>query len=352
VLTAAILFAGAGCDSNRLDVLVVGVSQIDATWPDIQAACEDWAEDLGARVSVAAPALPTAADQQKTLEDNLSEDWDIICIEPLGSAEISPLLEDARDRGALIITMRGYSYPVADYNVEPFSDYQMGQRMMTAFAKAMGSTGAYTTLLPSFDAASILDIENAAVQLQKQQHPDMMLSDRLAVTGGKAEEALSVVERDKTYYGIKGVMFFTATDGMGVAGQTTADGSPMKIIGLGDAAVAGEAVTEGKIDTLFYWDRVNQYLAGLEVGRLAYEGHVFDPSADSESLGIDGYRTFRYMSDNTWVGTDIRTMSAGESAEPAEPAESAESAEPVEPAESAESAEPVGRTASESAAAR
>jgi simple sugar transport system substrate-binding protein len=310
-LSAAIALSG-GCDADSLDVLVVGASKIDASFPDIEKACREWGEKTGAKVEVIAPALPTAAEQQSVLQEQLDEDWDIICIEPLGVAEISPLLEDAKDRGARVITMRGGSYAVADYNIEPFSTYQMGRRMMETFAKKMGGDGSYTTLLPSFDAQSILDTENAAVQLQRQQYGNMMLSDRLAVTEGKAESAQAVVNKDKDYYGITGVMFFTSTDGMGAAGQTTAQGEHMISVGLGDIKVLQEAVDNGDIDALFYWNRVNQFLAGLEMGRMTAEGYVFDPSSESVSLNIEGYKTVRYLSDNTWVGSDIR--SAPESA--------------------------------------
>jgi simple sugar transport system substrate-binding protein/rhamnose transport system substrate-binding protein len=308
ILSAAITFFS-GCDNNRLDVLVVGVSQIDASYPDIKKACEEWGEKAGAKLELAFPALPTAAAQQETLQERLDEEWDIICIEPLGAAEISPLLEYAKDRGAKIITMRGYDYPVADYDLEPFSDYQMGERMMETFAKVMGSDGSYATLLPSFEAQSILDTENAAVQLQKQNYGNMLLADRLALTEGKAENAQAVIDKDKDYYGIKGVMFFTATDGMGVAGQTTSQGEHMVAVGLGDISVLRESVDNGDIDALFYWDRVNQFLAGLEMGRMAAEGRTFDPSAGSISLNVEGYETVRYLNDNTWVGTDIRSES-------------------------------------------
>jgi simple sugar transport system substrate-binding protein len=314
VITSAVITFFVGCDANRLDVLVVGVSQIDVSYSDIKESCEAWGEKAGAKLEMIAPALPTASEQQKILQERLDEDWDIICIEPLGVAEISPLLEYAKDRGTTIITMRGYDYPVADYNIEPFSSYQMGQRMMETFAKAMGSDGSYTTLLSSFEAQSILDTENAAVQLQKQSYGNMLLADRLAVTEGLAENAQAVIDKDKGYYGIKGVMFFTSTDGMGAAGQTTSQGEHMIAVGLGDIKVLQEPVESGDIDTLFYWDRVNQFLAGLEMGRLAAEGTTLDPSAASGiSLKIEGYERVRHLSDNSWAGTDIRSTSNSQS---------------------------------------
>jgi ABC-type sugar transport system substrate-binding protein len=309
-LMASALLLSFGCEQNDLDVLVVGVSTIDASYSDIEDACAEWAESAGANVQVVAPALPTAADQQKILEEQLQQDWDVICIEPLGVAELAPLLESAKDKGAKVITLRGNSYPVADYNIEPFSTYQMGQQMMQAFAKAMKSDGSYATIVPSFEAQSIMDAENAAIQLQKQQYGNMLLADRMAVTEGKAEKAKEIVEKDKTFYGINGVMFFTATDGMGVAGQTTAQGAHMVAVGLGDIKTLQSAVEKGDIDCLFYWDRINNVRAGLEVGRLAAAGTTLDPASDGISLNMEGYETFRHLSDNTWVGTDIRSQAA------------------------------------------
>jgi ABC-type sugar transport system substrate-binding protein len=310
VTLASTLLSSVGCDQNRLDVLVVGVSTIDASYADIEKSCDDWAENAGANVQVVAPALPTAAEQQKVLEAQLQQDWDVICIEPLGVAELAPLLESEKDKGTKIITLRGHSYPVADYNIEPFSTYQMGQQMMQVFAKAMNNSGSYATLVPSFEAPAIMDTENAAIQLQKQQFGSMLLADRMAVTEGKAENAKEIVLNDKEYYGINGVMFFTSTDGLGIVGQTTAQGERMISVGLGDIKVLQSAVESGDIDCLFYWDRINHVLAGLEVGRLVAEGNTLDPASDSISLNIEGYETFRHLSDNTWVGTDIRSLAA------------------------------------------
>jgi ABC-type sugar transport system substrate-binding protein len=221
-------------------------------------------------------------------------------------AEISPILENARDKGIVIVTLRGRSIPAADYNIEPFSNEALGEKMINALADEMGSRGSYVTLLPSFDALDILDIENSAVSLQKQLYGGMIPVDRLAITG-RASRAREIVRKDLDRYSIRGAMFFTSADGMGAAGQTDSEGRRLSVVGLGDAEMLQKDVEAGNIGCLFYWKRSNLVLAGLEFGRAAANGRHFDPKTPV-SLALEGYETIRHAGGNTWAANDIRVL--------------------------------------------
>jgi ABC-type sugar transport system substrate-binding protein len=303
-LAAALALVPAGHAARKLDVLVVAVSEMDVSYPETVKAATDWGKSVGANVTVAAPLLPSASDQQKILEEKLADGWDVICIEPLGVPEISPLLENARDRGSVVITLRGRSFPAADYNIEPFSGDEMGERMIDALAEAMNSEGAYITLIPSFEAQGILDIENAAVRKQRQRYDKMSIPRRLETTGADASRARGAVRRGVERYSVKGVMFFTSADGLGAAEHDLGD--RLAAVGLGDRAVLKDHLERGNIDRLFYWSRANLVLAGLEFGRAAAAGRRFGAS-EPVSLAIEGYETIRSQGGNNWVARDIRT---------------------------------------------
>ncbi|MDR3354193.1 MAG: substrate-binding domain-containing protein [Synergistaceae bacterium] len=306
-MLAVLLLLHGGCADKKPNFLVVAVSKYDASFSEIEKKAAAWGADSGVNVTLAAPSAPTADLQQRELEALLGRHWDVICIEPLGTAEISPLLENAKDRGSVIIALRGRSIRVADYNIEPFSNEEMGERMMESLSAKMRSKGSYITLAPSFEAKNIVDIEDAAVRLQRRSYNGLSLVDRLVRTDANASTARERVMRDIERYSIKGVLFFTTNDGLGAAGQRTPDGGRLAVVGLGDPAALGKKVEDGEIDSLFYWSRSNLTLAGLELGRVALSGRRFEPR-EHISLNIEGYETLRNSGGGTWTARDIGAL--------------------------------------------
>ena len=211
-------------DGGKLDVLVVAMSKADPHYQAIENIAAAWAASRDLRVTVTAPNLPAALAQQQNIEPLLGRRWDVICIEPLGAAELSPLLENAKDKGSVIVTLRGGDFPTADYNLEPFSHEEMGRRMMRSLARIMGEDGSYITLIPSSEDDDVIRTEEAAVEFQKLNYGRMFLADRLVKTNSDISTARGIVRRDLERYSIDGVLFFTSRDGLGASGHTDTDG--------------------------------------------------------------------------------------------------------------------------------
>jgi simple sugar transport system substrate-binding protein/rhamnose transport system substrate-binding protein len=308
ILLAVLLLLHGGCANRKLDFLVVTVSKYDVSFPEIERTIMAWGADAGVNVTLIAPAQPTADLQQRELETLIKRRWDVICVEPLGTAEISPLLENAKNKGSVVITLRGRMFQTADYNIEPFSNEELGVRMMESLAIEMRSKGSYITLLPSFEAKDIMDIEDAAVRLQRHSYGGLSLVDRLARTGADVLKARERVIRDVERYSIEGVMFFTTNDGLGAAGQTASAGGSLAVVGLGDLSVLRERVEAEEVDSLFYWSRTNLVLAGLEVGRAVVVSGRWFEAGEPISLKIKGYETLRNVGGNTWEARDINVF--------------------------------------------
>jgi simple sugar transport system substrate-binding protein len=298
VLIFFALTAFGSCKSYRLSALVLTTSKLDAAYSEIEDAAAVWGKAAGIRVVVDAPALPTAAEQQQTLEKRLPEKWDIICAEPLGILELSPLLENAKDRGSIVVSLNGRRFSAADCDIEPFSPARLGEAMMEALAAAQRSGGSYITLLPSVQAEKILDIEAAAVRLQRQKYGAMMAVDRLSETGGEAAKARRAVEGGISRYPLHGALFFTTPDGQGAAGHINAAGNHVAAVGLGEPKILKKSVEDGAIDALFYWDKSKLVLAGLEMGRMIASGRKL--SGEAVFLPVEGYETLRPAEGNVW----------------------------------------------------
>jgi simple sugar transport system substrate-binding protein/rhamnose transport system substrate-binding protein len=290
---------------DKLDVLVVMASRADVYYPDVENTARAWAVSHDLEVTVTAPDAPLASVQQRALESMLEKRWDVICVEPLGVAELSPLLESAKDNGSVIVTLRGGDFPVADYNLEPFSHEEMGERMMEALAKGMNSGGSYMTLVPSHEDENIISIEEAAANMQKRNYAGIFPAARLAATNGDASRARDIVQGNVERHAINGLLFFTTKDGLGVAGQMGADGKKIFSVGMGDPVTLQKCLDEKNIGCVFYWSRENMFLAGMEIGRSAARGRGPDAKG-YVSLPLEGYETVRNRSGNTWVAGDIR----------------------------------------------
>ena len=137
------LFLAWNDDGGKLDVLVVAMSKTGPHYQAIENIATVWAASRDLRITVTSPQFPTAPAQQQNIEPLLGQRWDVICIEPSGTAELSPLLENAKDKGSVIVTLRGGDFPTADYNLEPFSHEEMGRRMMRSLARIMGGRFLY-----------------------------------------------------------------------------------------------------------------------------------------------------------------------------------------------------------------
>jgi ABC-type sugar transport system substrate-binding protein len=312
LLAASFVLLSGGCGGRSLAVLVVTASRQEASYSEIERAAADWGADSDADVTVAAPRSPSASEQQRTLEAHLGKKWDIICIEPLSAAAISPLLEYAQDRGSVVVTLRGGSFPAADHNVEPFSSEEMGERMMEALSRAgaVRSGGAYVTLLPPDAPPYMRDIENAAVRVQKRRYGGMTSAGRLVETGPRAEEA---VRRHMERYAIRGALFFAAADGLAASRANDGGGDRrVAVVGLAglaelrNSAELRDAVKTGRIGRLFCWSERSLVLAGLELGRAAARGRRFG-AREPLSLNIPGYETLRHTGEKTWTARDIQS---------------------------------------------
>jgi ABC-type sugar transport system substrate-binding protein len=310
IFIALVPVAFSSCNAYKFRALVLTTSKFDASYAEIQEAADAWGKAAGIKVVVDAPNLPKATWQQQLLEERLSEAWDIICVEPLGVAELSPLLENAKDKGSIIVSLNGRRLSIADYDIEPFSRGRLGEAMMDALAAVLHSDGLYITLLPSFAAEDILDTETAAVRLQRQKHASMTVVDRLSETGADAVKTRRIVNDSILRYSINGLLFFTSADGQGAAGHTYAEGNRVAAIGLGEPKILGKAVEEGLVDALFYWEKSKLVLAGLEMGRMAASGRKF--GGEAVSLPVEGYETLRRTDGNVWEAYAVKVLKGSE----------------------------------------
>lgn len=297
-----------GCQQDAIKCLIIMPSSLDIKYPAMEAAAQKWADSRKVSLTVAAPSLPTAYEQQKVLEQYIDEEWDIICIEPLGETELAPLLEYVHDKGTIVVSIKS-DIKSADYNIKPFSNEEMGRQMMGSLSELMDGHGMYLTMVSAEKAADTLEIELAAFEEQRTKYVDMFAASRLEQSEGKADKAKQLVDKAYADFQINGVLFFSTQEGIGVSAWQQEKNKKLSAVGLGDKDLLTDELENGTIDILYYWNEENLMLASLEVGFKAAESKNFQPG-DVITLPFEGYETLRRAEGNTWLGRDIQTITA------------------------------------------
>ncbi len=297
-----LLIVLSACGRESMRVLVVGRSASSSSYEAMKQAASEWAGQRGAELTIAAPETESAGEQQKVLEEQLGRRWDIICVEPLGEAQLSPLLEYAKDSGSVVVCLGWQDMAVADYNLEPFSANEVGASMMDQLGGLTKNQGSYITVIPDAGDKAELEMEEAAVGRQKAQYAGLLAVSRLCESGGDGQKAADAVKSAFDKYAINGVLFFSAADGLGIAGLQEA--GQIDAVGVGDYRTLRAAVEEGRIKALYYWDEENLVLTGLDVAYAEATDKGYE-SGEDISGKYEGYTLLRHTQSNTWVAGDI-----------------------------------------------
>lgn len=309
-LAVLVLFSAVlcGCSEDDRNVLVLLASEEDVSFESLKKTAEDWGTEKGIAVTVAAAPRNSASGQLELAEKEIrTKQWDLIVADPLGDEDLYPILEYAGDEGSVIVTLQGSPELKADYTIQPCKYEDLGYSMMEAAADIMGDTGSYVTIVPSRKAKTALREEMACISQQKQNYPQMVLLSRQQQAGGYSK-AYETAETLYTAYGMDGILFYSHSDGLGIAKWKTESGNEdVVLIGLGHPDYMQDALDSGAIDVLFYWDQENILQACLEVGYQAINGRIED-DADVITTGIDGYRTLRSLGGGVYYGNDISTV--------------------------------------------
>lgn len=306
LIIAMILVGLPGCGSSKKEqsVLVVLGSQSDLAYESLETAAKQWAEERNISLQAAAPKLSTVYEQQKILENSIREKkWDLIIIEPLGDDALYPVLEYAKNQGSIVVAMQGAKDLQADYTIQPWNYEELGRSVMDVLASQMEQSGTYVTVVPSKEQDVIRQEESACVDWQKGSYQKMLAASRLQ-EGGSIQKAYDTTDTLFQAYEMKGIVFFSDMDGLGISRWKENTGNHLTAVGIGTSEVLGAHVEDGSIDALFYWNRVKLLMSSLEVGYKAAEGSISD-KPDTITTKVDGYRTLRSLGDGIYYGNDI-----------------------------------------------
>ncbi len=299
-MVQCLLFVGCAAEEKR--ILVLLPSYTDYRYETLKASAEAWGSENGLYVEVVAPFLPTAMEQQSMLEELSVQEWDGICIEPIGNMEIAPILEYLVDSGTAVVTLGG-DIEVANVSIKPYSEDEMGAKLMDELILAIGENESYATL-STVDAVSILEIEEAAVARQRAAYPNAFVSMRVADAMEDFSSMELMAQNAINEHAVDGIMFYNTDDAQEILAQVNAIEAQTKLVGVGDEVLLADDLASGKISALGYYNKESLLLSALNITDMIMDGREFT-TEDRIALPYEGYETIAHVHSNTWQGNDI-----------------------------------------------
>lgn len=248
-------------------------------------------EETGHDTWLVGPSRSDAAEQVALLENLIAQGVDAICLVPIATEALEPVLEKARSRGIVVIAHEGSTLKNIDYEIEAFDNKGYGENLMKELAKYMGGKGEYLTSVGTVTSQSHMEWTDAAIAYQKANFPDMKhVGDPIELYDGggydKMKEAL--------------VAFPNATGAIGSsmpsaqgAGQLVAErglAGKFFFVGTSLVSVAGEYLKNGDVSYIQFWDPADAGYAMNELAVLALSGKRDEIKAGMD-LGIPGYNS-------------------------------------------------------------
>lgn len=135
-------------------IAVVPKDSTSAWFVRMEEGVKKYAEATGINAYQKGPSGADASLQVQVVQDLISQDVDAICVVPIEPDSLEPVLQEARDKGIVVITHEAPDIQNCDYDIEAFNNDDYGAYMMDNLAKSMGEEGVYTTSVGFVTTAS------------------------------------------------------------------------------------------------------------------------------------------------------------------------------------------------------
>lgn len=94
--------------SGPIHIIVVGNGRNEPTWPVIKSVARDFGgPSRGVMIEVVAPAIASPAEQQALLGNWVEKAADVVCVHPVDSAALGPVIDSLLRAGRQVVTFGG-----------------------------------------------------------------------------------------------------------------------------------------------------------------------------------------------------------------------------------------------------
>lgn len=252
---------------------------------------EKWAGETGINAWMTGPTDTDSAQQIQIIQDVINQDIDALCVVPVDPAACEPVLQEAREKGIVVICHEGSNVENCDYDIEAFNNAGYGAFIMDNLAELMGEAGTYTTMVGFLTTASHNEWADGAVARQKEAYSNMtLLADLPRVESENNTETAYEKAKEvlKKYPEITGFTGSCSDDTPGIARAINELGLSDKVhvVGTGMPNECRELLKNGSLTCITLWDPADAGYAMCELARKCLDGEEI---GNGTNLGLAAY---------------------------------------------------------------
>jgi simple sugar transport system substrate-binding protein len=279
----------AGSSDYKIAVVVKG--NTNGWFIRMNEGIEKWADETGINAWMTGPTDTDSAQQIQIIQDVINQDIDALCVVPVDPAACEPVLQEARDKGIVVICHEGSTVENCDYDIEAFNNAGYGAFIMDNLAELMGEEGTYTTMVGFLTTASHNEWADGAVAEQEEKYPNMtLLADLPRVESENNTETAYEKAKEvlKKYPEVTGFTGSCSDDTPGIARAINELGLTGKVyvVGTGMPNECRELLKNGSLTCITLWDPADAGYAMCELARKVLDGEEIGNGTD---LGLSAY---------------------------------------------------------------
>jgi simple sugar transport system substrate-binding protein len=252
-------------------------------------------KDTGFETFQQGPTKADAALQVQIIEDLIAQHVDAICVVPVSSEALEPVLKKAMSRGIVVISHEASNIKNVNYDVEAFDNTAYGAHLMDRLAKCMRYKGEYAIFVGGLTAKTHNEWADAAVARQKKKYPNMKeATNRIESCEDQTVAYQKTKELLKKFPNLKGIQGSAATDpaGAGLAIEEMGLQNKVSVVGTSLVSVSSKYLQSGATDVISFWDPAD---AGYAMNKLAVMVLKGEKVKTGTKLGIPGYNNVKLV---------------------------------------------------------
>ncbi len=261
---------------------------------------KQYAADTGINAYQKGPVSTDAAQQVQVIQDVINQDINALCVVPVDPAAVDPVLQEARNKGIVVITHEGSTCKNSDYDLEAFNNAGYGAFIMDKLQESMGGQGTYTTMVAHLTNASQNEWANGAVAEQEAKYPGLHLLDnpKRVESENNSEKAYQVAKEVlKSHPEVTGFVGTSSMDTPGIARAINELGLKGKVfvVGTGMPNECRSLIQDGSLSYITLWDPAEAGYAMCVMARMILEGKTIE---NGTNLGLKSYENLVVSKDN------------------------------------------------------
>lgn len=288
--------------AEHYTIVTVDKTQNSAQFERLQEGLTRFSEETGHHISLYAPAEADPVLQAQIIEDTITQPIDALCVIPVASAALEPVLKKTIEQEIIVISYNARDLQHTHYNLESFENAAFGAHLMEQLARSMQETGEYAIFVESTTHTTQNEWVDAAIALQKERYPNMhLVTRRLEMYGDSTIAYNKTRELLKAYPQLKGIQASlpSAIQGAALAVKEHETQHPVMVIGTNFLPEVETYLKDTGLRLLSFWDPAHAGYAMNMLAVMLLEGETI---AEGANLGVPGYKKL-VMHGNTLYGS-------------------------------------------------